>query len=702
MPLTDYKVGQTIKSNNSSFYFKVLEVRSNGDIKVQVYMPSGSAKFYSFGSGWVGLPGTNQLIINKNMKVSLRTQTKTYKEIWDGWNWFGNIRKPNNSQSSWYMVYGSMVKRFNYRSSDPPHWQGEKEFIETCGRKTSDWSYVSGTYKWNNTVNNGNWSGWVKGSYTDRVSNSYKRPVIAKLRSKHATINNTDASITIDKIRVIPDTAPAVSIKDELNGNKVIPEGVPYKRTGTVKPFWDLDGSEFTYTVSNTTYKSWKAGSTASSFNIIRYQRLTTPGIYTLTVTEKNKYTGKTDSSTVTIHIIDPTPADIVIKDANRDMRVMTEAPGTYNSAKSIKPTWAQDTTKFKYTRSDMTYTDLDGNTSNIDIQRDSVLSNYGTYTLTVEEENLSSGESDSYSVIMVISDPVPPPRIDWFEKTEPSLIYDFRNQVFIDTRYPTITIPDKCVLISATINGGPFSLGSPVTENGLYTLKAIVEKTTNKMQSIAEGNFIIDNVPPDPPIIRIGDGVEYQGKDYGLVERRFPNPVTPSISVQEGAIVIDRKLYYKKNLWETSWTEIPWKATLSDRGIYRIEAKAKKLSNGLISEMTAVEFYKKIKYRYSITLNPNDYCYRTIATVNFPDDPFLKFQYKLGDGEWKWYRDPVKIYDNTIMYVRSLDGDDDYESEITAKIIDIIDKKPPTEPVIGGVSEGDVKASPVIPTLIG
>jgi hypothetical protein len=600
--LSDYKVGQTLRTGNSAFYAKVTEVQSDGDIKIRLYMPSGGTKFYNIGGGWTTLPSGGVITLTKNVTLSMRVQKKTYDTVWDGFRWYGNIRKNGSSNpKNWHMVYGSMTKRFNYKSSDAPHWQGASTFIKDCGRSSSEWEYVSGTFKWNNSINSGNWSGWIKGDYKGQTENDYARPVTGKLKKKNPTIKNTDASVRITRIKVI-----------------------------------------------------------------------------------------------------DPTPADIVIVDANRKNKKIPPNPSEYTVATPIKVYWKEDTSKFSYSRTGMTYTDIDGNRENIDIVRNQVLKNYGTYTLTVTETNKTSGDRDTYSVTMNIFDPVPPAAIHWYERDNKSLKYDDTFKVYIDTRHPTFDVPSGCDIVTSEMNGESFSRGSDVFENGRYVLKAVVRKRSNNMESAANGSFIIDNVPPEPPIIRIGNNVDYQGRDFGLVEQRFPNPVSITIAVQEGCSVVERELYYKKSLWDTAWTRIDWKDPVTEKGIYRVTAKSRKLSNGLVSQATTVEFYKKIRWRYTITLNPNDLCYRTIATVNFPEDPLRKFQYKIDDGEWKWYRDPVKIYDNCIMYVRSLDADDDYESEITAKIIDIIDKEPPLEPKIGGVSDGDIKQSPVIPTLIG
>jgi hypothetical protein len=399
----------------------------------------------------------------------------------------------------------------------------------------------------------------------------------------------------------------------------------------------------------------------------------------------------------------DTTRPDITIYDRTGGGDIpIPEKPGEYNKDSSVKIYWKVDS-KFNYEVSGGKYTNLDGNTSNMNFSNNQVLTNYGTYEFTVKATNKETPSIyDTATVVIIIEDPYPPEDFIIYDKVTPSIIYDMSNKVYLGPQYPTITPPPKTTVISSLLNENSYTLGDAVVENGVYTISVTVRKSTNGKTLTKTGMFTIDNVPPDPPIIDVKDGNLYQGKDYGLVGR-FPNPVTAEITVQSGAQVVDRKVWFRPHLWSTEWVEITPTSnmmTFTNKGIYKITARARKLSNGLYSDYTTVEVYKKIKNRYTITLNPNDYCYRTIATVNFPPDPMMKYQYKLGDGEWRWYRDPVKIYENTIMQVRSLDGDDNYESYITTKVIDIIDKAPPEPPKIGGVTEGAIGTS-FVPTII-
>jgi hypothetical protein len=149
--------------------------------------------------------------------------------------------------------------------------------------------------------------------------------------------------------------------------------------------------------------------------------------------------------------------------------------------------------------------------------------------------------------------------------------------------------------------------------------------------------------------------------------------------------------MYFKAKASD-AWQEISFINTCNNKGYYKIDSVAHKLSNGLYSEKhTIVTFQKKIKYTWTITLSPDVLCYRTSATINFIADTTLKCQYQIDGEGWKWYREPVKIYKNCTIQARSLDGDDDYESNITSKVVDIIDTATPTAPVIAGVTEGAV-----------
>jgi hypothetical protein len=573
---TTYKVGDKLYGTNRSFYLKVERVYGDGDIEVSFKTPSGNRKFYSFkGSPWTTLP--SRLRINGTGNFGLKVETDDYQYTWDGWRWFGN--KSGSNQ----MRYGRNPYNFiNKGSQDGPRWQGSDTFVKDCGRNPNTWEVVSGTYKWANKTSQGDWSGWIKGNYQGVIKNDYARPVTAKLKLKNPKVKSTTSG-TI-KINALP---PSITILDGKNKNYVIPEN-----------------------------------------------------------------------------------------------------PGTYERPKAVKVTWKEDTTNFTYTVSNTTFRDIDGNKSNITMKNGTTLSEFGTYTITVTCENKVSKVKDSSTCTIEIVDPVPPPAISIFDNKVKTIKYDMSNKVFLGPCYPTITVPANCEVTTSVIDGSSYTLASELVENKTYNMKVVVRKTTNNLTSAASAIFTIDNTPPKAPIIHIDK--DYQGRDFGLVGY-FPNPVSPTITAEPGCQIYT-KVYYKKDAKATEWTQITEKQTYSDKGIYRIESRAKKLTNGLYSDYTIVQFYKKIKYRFTITLSPNDLCYRTIATVNFPEDPTLKCFYKIDDGEWRWYRDPVKIYKNCIIYVKSQDGDDGYESYITSKIVDIIDTEDPSVPVIKGVSEGDVK----------
>jgi hypothetical protein len=395
----------------------------------------------------------------------------------------------------------------------------------------------------------------------------------------------------------------------------------------------------------------------------------------------------------------DTTKPNIVVKDQLNSNRVIPDYE-VYERTKDVKPYW-EESSKFNWSISNATYTDINGKKSNFTMSNGKTLKEYGTYTFTITAVNKETPSiKDSKSYTIVIKDNVPPPDFIIYEKNNKSIIYDMSNKVYLGPCHPTIDIPSQCDA-EAVLNGNSYTLGSPVSENGYYEITVTIKKRTNNKTRTKQGNFTIDNTPPEPPIIDIGDGNLYQGRDYGLIHERFPNPINMKIKVETGATIVDRKVWYKKDLY-SEWKEIPSSnsMTFSNKGVYKITARAKKNSNGLYSDYTTLEVYKKNKYTWTITLNPNDLCYRTIATVNFSNDPTLKKMYKIDDGPWMWYRDPIKIYKNCILYVKSLDGDDNYESNITSKKIDIIDTYPPEPPKIIGVEEGDIVVGTVIPRL--
>jgi hypothetical protein len=418
----------------------------------------------------------------------------------------------------------------------------------------------------------------------------------------------------------------------------------------------------------------------------------------------KKKNSGATETiakiSVTKIGTPDTSSPTIDVKDA-KNSNATIPPNSTYSRPSDVKPFWNEDS-KFTWTISKVKFTNLNGQSSESSMYSNKVFSEYGTYEWTITATNKeTSSISTSKTFKVRIEDVVPPPDFKIYDKMTPSIIYDTSNQVYLGPCYPTIDVPSGCD-VEAILNTNPYSLGSSVSENGYYEITVTTTKRTNGMTKTKHGNFTIDNIPPEAPIIDVGDGNLYQGMDYGLIEERFPNPIAMRINVESGAQVVDREVWFKKDLF-SEWTRLSQTSnsmTFSNKGIYKITARARKSSNGLYSDYTTVEVYKKIKYRWSISLSPNDLCYRTIATPNFSADKTLKFQYKINDGTWQWYRDPIKIYKNCNISVRSLDGDDDYESYITTKVVDIIDTVPPAPPVIEGVEDGGIYLGVAIPTL--
>jgi len=395
---------------------------------------------------------------------------------------------------------------------------------------------------------------------------------------------------------------------------------------------------------------------------------------------------------------------DIIVRDSDNDDESIPE-DYDYTRNCDVKPYWEIDDTKYEWHFLRRVYTDNDGvqcTNSTTGINNNTALTKFGKYEFTIEASNLETPSitiSTDYTIIIV--DPTPPDDFNIFDKVTPSVIYSLNNKVYLGPCYPTINIPVGCIVSSCTLNGNPYTLGSPISENGNYDIIVMVKKSSNSLTLTKEGLFVIDNIPSGPPIINVHDGNLYQGQDYGLVGY-FPNPITMEITVDNGAIITDETIWYRPDSisdWQPL-NPVESSMTLSNKGEYKITARSKKLSNGLYSAYSAIVVYKKNKYTWTITLNPDQLCYRTIATPNFSADASLKFQYKIDDNGWQWYHDPVKIYKNCTFYVRSLDGDDDYESNITAKVIDIIDSAVPNTPIIQGVEDDGIYIGTVIPTL--
>ena len=375
-------------------------------------------------------------------------------------------------------------------------------------------------------------------------------------------------------------------------------------------------------------------------------------------------------------------------------MQVINDNP--YEVDRDVIIYWDQES-GYNYSVSNSSFTDLSGNTHSKSISRDDTLYDYGTYNLKVTKTATDGSATISASIIIIIKDPTPADSATIYNKLMPSIIYTEDNQVFAATQYPTAKAPDGCTITEATLNDQGFTLGQSVSENGTYSVKITTKRTSNGSTAYATGIFEIDSTPPNAPTVNINSTNNYQGKDFGLVGS-YPNPISVAVTADDGCTVTS-KAYFRLKTTGT-WVEIPFSNIYSDKGEYKIDSYAHKTRNGLDSDHTIVCFFKKVKATYTITLNPDGLCYRTFASINFPtDDPTLKCQYRINYGEWKWYREPVRIYDNCTISCRSLDGADDYESYITTKTIDIIDKIAPDAPVFTGVTEGEI-ATTVIPNI--
>lgn len=384
-------------------------------------------------------------------------------------------------------------------------------------------------------------------------------------------------------------------------------------------------------------------------------------------------------------------------KYSDGDVDLMSEAPELNSYNTQACPFWKESDNQ-DYTVSGCTFTPKGGSSQSISISNGEIFTDYGTYTLTVSTSfKGDEGNSESESVVFEVKDNEPPKKPNIIDAVRPNeIIYDTMNRVYTGSCYPTleefedgVEYETKLIFYPFTDNKGhlgssttidSFELGSELNESGKYKLKVTAKKGSNGKEASDSTIFSIDNMPPDPPIINVS-GTDYTGINGEV--GKFPQPVPVRIKVDEGC-TYSQEVWFKKRK-KTKWIKIDPKKVYEIKGYYKVRAVSIKTRNKMESDPSEVMFQRKIKYDWIITLDPNKPCYRTRASVNFDSvqDISLKRMYKINDGEWKWYLGPVFIYENCTFYAKSLDGDDDYPSNIASKVIDIVDDSTPNIPNI-------------------
>lgn len=391
----------------------------------------------------------------------------------------------------------------------------------------------------------------------------------------------------------------------------------------------------------------------------------------------------------------------------------MDEAPSINDYNDACTPWW-EEVTGQTYSVTGCTFTPATGGSAGgISITNGTKYTNFGTYTLTVKTTLTLTGATDTCSVIFKIKDTTPPAKPKIVDAVDPTNIkYDMTPRWYLGPCHPKVSPMETGVEYDATLTYTPFTnnigtlasspaysnqyylLGSILKDSGYYQLKVTATKQTNGLTETRNVIFYIDNMPPDPPTITV-DGVGYKGV-YGEIAK-LTTPIPHNVTVQPGC-TCETHVYFKLRRADP-WVEITPLVVYNDKGYYKIHAVATKTRNGLKSNPSEVVFQKKIKYDWLITIDPNTKCYRTVATIHFDNDYSLKKMYKINNGAWKWYLGPVFIYENCTIYAKSLDGDDDYESNITSKVIDVIDSSAPTTPTVN-ITEGDV-GSIFVPQIV-
>jgi len=716
-----YRVGQIIEpysvTGGSGWKLEVV-TSTDRELKVKMIYPSNYTQNYLAGSVENMTPATNAsyngkiISITESRRVILRATNPsggTAETKWiKPWSWFGNKRGND-------LYYGGGATRFVSGAAPKTPDSDVLTGLKYSDYSPSQWAYVPGTFKWGNTEADANWKGWTysKGAFHDGTVNDYARPITYQIKSKGSTAVQHTARFEVtftpynEPPKPVPEPEPEppeevappdIALYDGLNGNAEISSY--YERETSVQVNW-MQMSDCNYRVENATFEG-------RPYSITNGKTLTQFGTYEVTVTAiKKADSSKTASVSATIIIADMRTPDSVVKDGLNNYEQIGPDPTTYTRPSAVKAVWDMDTSAFNYSVSSGTYMDIDGNARSFPVSNGTLFTEYGTYSFMVSAMNKNNQSiSVDYPCTIVVEDITPPPDFTIYDARDMTVYTEDTIPVFVTDRVPIIDMPPRCVAHMVTLNFQPHMLGSVVSEDGVYVVSVTIRKTTNNMLLTKVGKFEIDTKPPDPPLIDIGDNMRYQGENYGLV-RKLINNINYKVYTEQlalGVVIDDLKIWYKPQLYADWQPYTPLNAVgmFANQGVYKISARTYKPRNKMYSESyTILQVYRKVKRSWLITLDPNVLTYRTTATVNIIDDPFLKYMYKLNNGDWQWYRDPVKIYENGTMYFKSLDGDDDFESEIAFKVIDIIDIHPPTEAEIGGVNEGDVVNTPVIPFIV-
>lgn len=635
---------------SNGFYITITAVNADQSINFKMTFPmSGTYKWYAEGyhkkGTWATVPNNNFEIKNwtKNTWIQMKVEYSTTQKCSKTISWWGNLYGN-------YIVYGNppygnydIRKDYNQKAPAKTH---TADYWRKYFELDAGWSMVSGSYRWEKTGNFDHW-GWRKETNYGPYKNQYAKRFYIDFKKKVNNSKSTKA-ITISKIK---DT-------------KIYPDPF-YFFANSIQPVnrMHFAPANNTYELSSP-YIQAEPGGTILNRNFVLLWSSSSEGMdnyYDYTVVEaKLTKQGTTNKIDVKQEISEQQPLTDI---GDYYVKVKGRVNSNGGNAEGI-------------------ITEEEVNFKLIDLTP-------ATPAIIYNDKNKNDLYDNTKKIYNTSRNPA------WDELEGHSYTAEYDYYTFENEGYDVKQISD-CV---------EFSNGSTLSNDGQYELR--VNSIYNRNgKSVRTGClFIIDKRVPNPPTIIVNgdsysgnwnDKVPTQYPDYAKIEIKLPPYCTGQVDIYWKRYNNDswiKQNLSQENLFETNCVKME-KDTFFTKisGNYKIVARAYKYTNNTVSSDSVAIFKVKSKRTFDINLSPNTFCYRTIATINFPPaEPGLRKYYAIDDGEWKYYLEPLFIYENCTIKCMASD-EDGFESYITTKEVNIIDKTYPKAPEIKNVKEGDYK----------
>lgn len=654
--ITDYKVGDKLYGSNG-FYITITKVNSDQSINFKMTFPrSGTYKWYAEGyhkkGQWATVPNNNFEIKNwsKNTWIQMKVEYSTTKRCSKSISWWGN--KYGNSIIYGNPPYGNydIHKDVNDKAPEKTH---SAEYWRKYFGLDSGWRMVSGSYRWERSGNFAYW-GWRKETNYGPYRNQYAKRFIIDFEKKTSSDKGTKA-ITINKIK----------------STKVYPDPF-YFFANEIKPV-----NRMLFAPAENNYE------------------LSSP-------------------------YIQAEPGGVIL---NRNFRLL------WSSDSEVMDNY------YSYTVVEAKLT-KQGTTTQIDIAREITeqqpLTEIGDYYVKIRgqvraDQGNAAGIVTIEEVKFTLVDLTPATPAIIYNGTDKQDRYDMSKKIYNKDRNPAwdelqghsynavydyYSFENEGYDVKQVSSCLEFSNGTTLSKDGQYELRVDSIYNRNGKSARTECLFIIDKRRPNPPTIVVNgdsyigawnDKVPTQYVDIAKIEILLPPYCTGQVDIYWKRYNRDswaKQELSQENMFETGTIKMEKDSYFTKQsGTYKIVARAYKTTNDTVSEDSVAIFKVKQKRTFDITLSPNTLCYRTVATINFPPtEPGLRKYYAINDGEWKYYLEPIFIYENCTIRCMAAD-EDGFESYITTKEVNIIDKSFPRAPEITNVKEGDYK-DPFTPTI--